>query len=484
MIKINNQFKSRIIQYLLVLMLIICIGLLVTACKNNKEKSSASEKFVGEWLDTNSERCNMIIECEDSVNYSIDINWSQSESENYHWVFVGKYDAKKDGILYTGRKILQGCNENGDLQETIVYDDGKGILYLERNGRLYWDDYEENAGEKCSFEKTSMSKNEEELSSQENFVVFSEDWYKTYKYFKSDSNELLKVEILDDGLLHVKVNDVEYFACNRDEYVKTEEQAYVYNDLWDDLQLKYYPTENNRLVMVVMGEETSYYPISSTEVSGQEETSKVYYITDTVKGKDLSVKVLYAYSLREYGNLYVKILCDITNTTGKTLFFDTSEYFDLNNNGIMKSGSCDYDCSELSSGASFQTTISFMYPKSANTSWWNMTLTVDGRTVCLLNDAGEAEEFEGVYYKEDGSPYCSIVHLYDNKYQWIMYNSTFNELNIREFTLNADSTFSPYTNSDPIIYSWSSESNSISYSKTEEVMGEDYTRSYTFNKFQ
>ena len=161
MIKINHQFRNRINKYLSVLILIVCTGFLATACQNGKEKTSISEKFVGEWFDKNSERCNMIIKCKDGVNYSIDINWSQSESENYHWIFVGKYDTKEEGILYTGRKILEACSADGELQETVVYEDGEGILYLERNGDLHWEDYKEDSGKKCSFEKISASKKEE-----------------------------------------------------------------------------------------------------------------------------------------------------------------------------------------------------------------------------------------------------------------------------------------------------------------------------------
>lgn len=90
---------------------------------------------------------------------------------------------------------------------------------------------------------------------------FEEDWYKIYSCFESDSKDILKIADSDDGLTHVTVNGHEYFACDNSKYKKDEEGAYVYDDVWDNLQLKYYPIDGNYIVMVVYGEETCYYPV-------------------------------------------------------------------------------------------------------------------------------------------------------------------------------------------------------------------------------
>ena len=121
--------------------------------EKNNEKESIVESFVGGWNDTYSERCYMIIECTDGINYSIDIEWSGSAFDRCRWELHGTYDDEKDGIVYSGAAIHEIYNDDDTCEENYLYRDGKGLIYIGRNGKLYWEDYEEDAGANCQFVK-------------------------------------------------------------------------------------------------------------------------------------------------------------------------------------------------------------------------------------------------------------------------------------------------------------------------------------------
>lgn len=112
-----------------------------------------STEYVGEWWDTYSQRCAMEISSEDGISYSIDINWGNSAWDNTHWSFWGTYDEILGGIHYYGSEIEEYYAEDGTVEETYVYTDGEGIIYLADDGTLYWNDYKEQAGAECIFEK-------------------------------------------------------------------------------------------------------------------------------------------------------------------------------------------------------------------------------------------------------------------------------------------------------------------------------------------
>lgn len=112
-----------------------------------------SAEFVGEWWDTYSQRCAMTIECNNGVYYYIDINWGSSAWDNTHWSFTGTYDRNRNGIVYSGSQIQEYYSDNGNVQETLIYTDGEGLLFIGDDGMMYWEDYKENAGDECVFER-------------------------------------------------------------------------------------------------------------------------------------------------------------------------------------------------------------------------------------------------------------------------------------------------------------------------------------------
>lgn len=110
--------------------------------------------YVGTWWDTNSQRCNMEISSYDKTSYNVKINWGSSACDNTHWSFYGTYDEMAGGIHYYGSRIEEYYPDNGEMQETCIYSDGEGLIWIGDDGMLYWDDYIENQGADCSFEKS------------------------------------------------------------------------------------------------------------------------------------------------------------------------------------------------------------------------------------------------------------------------------------------------------------------------------------------
>lgn len=110
--------------------------------------------FNGGWSDSTSQRCYMEIVCQNDIYYDITIDWSSSAADNTHWEFLAEYDEEQGCLVYqNGRRIEQYYPDDGsDVQETIVYSNGEGRIYP-KDGKLYWEDMIEGAGDNCVFER-------------------------------------------------------------------------------------------------------------------------------------------------------------------------------------------------------------------------------------------------------------------------------------------------------------------------------------------
>lgn len=89
----------------------------------------------------------------DESHYNITIHWSCSAAEDYEWNLSGSYDAPANIITYSGNKIHILYSEDGNIYKEFSYTDGKGIFYLDSDHNLYWEDYKEDQGDKCIFQK-------------------------------------------------------------------------------------------------------------------------------------------------------------------------------------------------------------------------------------------------------------------------------------------------------------------------------------------
>ena len=271
-------------------------------------------------------------------------------------------------------------------------------------------------------------------------VEFSEEWYREYPYFESEEGDTLKIDFYDTTTwFAVFVNGTDLLDSDRSSYTKDSNGAYVYKAEVGGGELKYYPKDGNYIVFTFDGISTKYYPAEKKEFIDDGK----YYVSDSIMGNDIGVHVWFAYTEKEYGNMYVNVLCEIVNYSGEELTLATDRYFSLNNNGIIKTGYCDYDYSRMANNATVSTWITFMYPDSANTNLSNMTMNIDGVEVMLADKPQSEDELkllEGMYYLESSSNRISIEQISQDTYVLIEYMYYFG-INIYEFTLNADNTF-------------------------------------------
>lgn len=214
------------------------------------------ETFTGEWVDINSERCFMVITCEDGVNYDIEITWGHTASESAQWLFSGTYDAEEEGIVYSGKRLLVVYDEDGTRGETVNYDDGTGVIYIGRNGKLYWEDHKEDWGADCTFERNEFPETEEaEVYS----VPFARDWYKTYTLFcNKDTGSVLEMAYLDGGYMDVIVDGVTICTFREDYYTDNADGAYIYDDEMSGSLLFYYPNDGNHVELLYNGINNRY----------------------------------------------------------------------------------------------------------------------------------------------------------------------------------------------------------------------------------
>lgn len=164
--KDSNTFSATYLSFNDVpqnnLTLIALLETVFTDGEEKKDTASLNEQtnpisqamdYIGEWQDIESQRCNMSIEYVDGESYFIDINWGSSAWDNTHWSFEGTFDIKTGAIIYRGSRIEEYYSEQGDMQETYVYTDGEGKIFIGNDGVLYWEDYKEAAGDGCIFMK-------------------------------------------------------------------------------------------------------------------------------------------------------------------------------------------------------------------------------------------------------------------------------------------------------------------------------------------
>ena len=119
------------------------------------ETDNISASYVGTWRNyrMSNGRCIMEIDCEDGVNYDINIRWGSSSATARYWHFTGTYDETQAGIAYTGTQGY-GTMLNNDIEWTDETDNEEGLIRLE-DGVLYWEDATGHLGEEMDFNRES-----------------------------------------------------------------------------------------------------------------------------------------------------------------------------------------------------------------------------------------------------------------------------------------------------------------------------------------
>jgi len=108
--------------------------------------------YIGDWGDSNSQRCYMSIEVVDDLSCSIQINWSSNASESTEWILTAFYNEQTGELEYDDCICFDYITlDDGEIIEAENYWDGTGKFYFE-DGYLHWQDNVENAGSNCLFE--------------------------------------------------------------------------------------------------------------------------------------------------------------------------------------------------------------------------------------------------------------------------------------------------------------------------------------------
>lgn len=190
------------------------------------------DAYVGTWYDTYSQRCGMIIESEDGINYDIEIHWSSNAWESSAWYLKGIYDADSRRIEYSGKQVLEVYTESGEYFEKTICDNEIGRLYYDDHmDSLFWEDDRENVGESCVFEK--------EVTIPEDVRT---DWYLEFNQFYSEDT---KIRMVIDAMDNLYVAFYRYtnqeeclkFGLEPDEVGDRGELIYY----GETASLKYYP---------------------------------------------------------------------------------------------------------------------------------------------------------------------------------------------------------------------------------------------------
>lgn len=112
----------------------------------------APEDFDGGWNSTYSKKCWLSIKCDDSTA-QIEVSLRASFSELYLWYFTGTFNKEQGVISYTGNKIHEVVQDDGETKKEFLYTDGTGLFYLDQNYNLHWDDQKEAQNPHTIFQK-------------------------------------------------------------------------------------------------------------------------------------------------------------------------------------------------------------------------------------------------------------------------------------------------------------------------------------------
>ena len=124
--------------------------------ESDETPDDPSANYVGTWRNyrMSNGRCSMEIDCEDGVNYDINIFWGSSSATARYWHFTGTYDETQAGIVYTGLQFYGWTQDDGSIERSEETEDEVGLIRLE-DGVLYWEDMTGRVKDEMIFDKES-----------------------------------------------------------------------------------------------------------------------------------------------------------------------------------------------------------------------------------------------------------------------------------------------------------------------------------------
>lgn len=133
-------------------------------------------------------------------------------------------------------------NDDGSVIESYEYKDGEGLVYFKDDGLLYWDDWKNNQGQRCMFEKDM---------GQENY-----DWYREYNKFQEiNGSASLEMYVQNDVVIWVDAylggQLLTSFSVSVEPDEIGENGEYIYYD--GGITMIYYPEAQNIMIEATAG---------------------------------------------------------------------------------------------------------------------------------------------------------------------------------------------------------------------------------------
>lgn len=132
-----------------------------SASEKNVPDETVKNMYVGSFGDSVSQQARMdIVENKDGT-FGVEVSWTSSAWENSTWTMTAEleYNEKLSAwvLAYSDCKNVDAFYaDSGEMTETVIYENGSGILYLVGNQSVLWQDEKYGESKECVFVKVNM----------------------------------------------------------------------------------------------------------------------------------------------------------------------------------------------------------------------------------------------------------------------------------------------------------------------------------------
>ena len=116
-----------------------------------EEGEAEVDDYAGVWVDEEGGGCQVEITGALDTGYTIQILWDRGGGVCDRWEFTGSYDELWQGIDYLGSHYADCTAEDGTVTVSTVLEEETGLLYLDEDGALLWEDTYEHMGDELRF---------------------------------------------------------------------------------------------------------------------------------------------------------------------------------------------------------------------------------------------------------------------------------------------------------------------------------------------
>ncbi len=114
-------------------------------------EEAETDDYAGVWVDEEGSGCQVEITGTLDTGYTIQILWNRGGGVCDRWEFTGSYDELWQGIDYFGSHYTDCTAEDGTVTVSAVLEEETGLLYLDKDGALLWEDTYEHMGDELRF---------------------------------------------------------------------------------------------------------------------------------------------------------------------------------------------------------------------------------------------------------------------------------------------------------------------------------------------